>query len=108
MCGRKDEEYSADFHLIGRRMLDPFHYRVFSYHFLLGADWKLCCRRLGIDRGSFFHAVYRVQETLGRVFYELKPYGLYPPREYFTNRMEKRPPSRVSFGAPRLLWRVVA
>lgn len=87
MWSRKDEEYAADFHLVSRRALDPFHYRVFSYHFLLGADWKLCCRRLGIDRGRFFHAVYRVQEALGRVFYELEPYGLYPPREYFTTRL---------------------
>ena len=87
MWGRKDEEYAADFHLVSRRVLDPFHYQVFSYHFLLGADWKLCCRRLHIDRGQFFHAVYRVQETLGRVFCELKPYGLYPPRDYFATRV---------------------
>jgi hypothetical protein len=79
MWSRKDEEYAADFHLVSRRALDPFHYRLFSYHFLLGADWKLCCRRLDLDRGRFFHAVYRVQETLGQVFYELEPYGLYPP-----------------------------
>jgi hypothetical protein len=87
MWGRKDEEYAADFHLIAKRRLDPFHYQVFSYHYLLGADWKICCRRLGIDRGRFFHAVYRVQESLGRVFYELEPYGLYPPRDYFATRI---------------------
>ena len=86
MWGRKDEEYAADFHLVSRRALDPFHYQVFSYHFLLGGDWRLCCRRLGLDRGRFFHAVYRVQETLGRVFFELEPYALYPTREYFTTR----------------------
>ena len=96
MWSRKDEEYVADFHLVSRRVLDPFHYRVFSYHFLLGGDWKLCCRRLNVDRGRFFHAVYRVQETLGRVFYELEPYGLYPPREYFTTRIAAPEPHRAA------------
>ena len=81
--GRKDEEYMADFCLIGRRILDEFEHRVFKFHFLLGADWKLCCRRLGIDRGNFFHAVYRIQQKLGRSFRELKPYGLFPIDEYF-------------------------
>ena len=94
MWARKDEEYIADFHLVSRRALDPFHYRIFSYHFLLGADWKLCCRRLRMDRGRFFHAVYRVQETLGRVFFELEPYGLYPPREYFCTRIVAPPRRR--------------
>ncbi len=85
MWGRKNEEYTADFHLVSRRSLDPFHYRVFSYHFLLGGDWRLCCPRLGINRAQFFYAVYRVEEILGRVFCELKPYGLFPPRDYFAN-----------------------
>jgi len=99
MWARKDEEYVADFHLIARRVLDRFHYQVFSYHFLLGGDWRICCQRLHIDRGQFFHAVYRVQETLGRTFYELEPYGLYPPREYFAVRIvDPRSPRPVPPG----------
>ena len=94
MWCRKDEEYAADFHLVSRRVLDPFHYRIFTYHFLLGADWKLCAGRLGIDRGQFFHAVYRVQETLGRVFFEMEPHGLYPPREYFIACRDDPAPAR--------------
>ena len=81
--GRKDEEYCADFILISRRTLTQEEYRVFNYHFLLGADWKLCCLKLKIDRGSFFHAIYRIQQALGRTFRELQPYGLYPLDEYF-------------------------
>jgi len=81
--GRKDEEYMADFILVSRRTLDDLEFKVFKFHFLLGADWKLCCRRLGIDRGNFFHAVYRVQQKLGRVFRELEPYSLFPLDEYF-------------------------
>jgi len=81
--GRKDEEYIADFTLISRRVLDDFEQKLFRYHFLLGADWKLCSRQLHIDRGNFFHAVYRIEQKLGRTFRELEPYPLYPLDEYF-------------------------
>jgi hypothetical protein len=89
MWCRKDEEYVADFHLVSRRVLSPADYRLFSYHFLLGADWKLCCRRLRLDRGRFFREIYRVIETLGRVFYQLEPYNLFPPRQYFVTRVPR-------------------
>jgi hypothetical protein len=81
--GRKDEEFAADFILVSERFLDEFEYKIYRYHFLLGADWRLCCRRLGVDRGTFFHAVYRIQQRLGRAFRELQPYGLYPLEDYF-------------------------
>jgi len=81
--GRKVEEYLADFCLVSRRTLTPFEYDLFRFHFLLGADWKLCCWRLGIDRGTFFHSVYRIEQRLGRAFRELEPYSLFPLDEYF-------------------------
>jgi hypothetical protein len=80
---RKDEEYIADFCLVSRRYLSDEEYRVFKFHFLLGADWKLCCRQLKMDRGNFFHMVYRIETKLGRAFRELEPYCLYPLDEYF-------------------------
>jgi len=80
---RKREEFIADFCLVSRRSLDDEEHTLFKYHFLLGADWKLCCRRLKIDRGSFFHMVYRIEQKLGRIFCELEPYALYPINEYF-------------------------
>ena len=83
MFGLKDEEYKADFCLVSRRVLSPGDHRIFRFHFLLGADWKLCCRRLGMDRGSFYHAVYRIQERLGRYYREVRPYPLFPVDEYF-------------------------
>jgi len=89
--GFKDEEYCADFILVSRRTLDEFEYKVFKYHFLLGADWKLCCRKLGLDRGNFFHCVYRIEQKLGRVFRELQPYGLWPLDEYFNGTVRSRP-----------------
>jgi hypothetical protein len=79
----------ADFCLVSRRVLDEFAYKVFRYHFLLGADWKLCCRQLQIDRGTFFHTIYRIEQQLGRTFAELKPYPLYPLDEYFGGMVQK-------------------
>jgi hypothetical protein len=94
--GRKDEEYIADFCLVSRRALDDFEYSIFKFHFLLGADWKLCTRRLAVDRGNFFHAVYRIEQKLGRIFIELEPYGLYPLNEYF-HGARKVSPQRAAF-----------
>ena len=81
--GRKDEEYTADFCLVSKRNLTESEHKIFRYHFLLAADWKLCCRQLRIDRGNFFHAVYRIEQKLGRVFRELEPYSLFPLSDYF-------------------------
>jgi hypothetical protein len=81
--GRKDEEYIADFTLVARRALTEQEHRLFRYHFMLGADWKLCSRKLGIDRGNFFHSVYRIEQKLGRAFRELEPYPLFPLDDYF-------------------------
>ncbi len=92
--GRKDEEFIADFTLVARRSLDEFENRLFRYHFLLGADWRLCTRQLDLDRGNFFHAVYRIEQKLGRVFRELEPYPLFPVDEYF-NGPSRLPPPRI-------------
>ena len=80
---RVREEYMADFCLVSRRTLEDFEHQLFRYHYLLGADWKLCCRQLKMDRGKFFHHVYDIESRLGRVFAELAPYALYPVSEYF-------------------------
>lgn len=87
--GRKDEEYVADFCLVSKRFLDEFEYKIFRFHFLLGADWRLCCRQLKMEKGVFFHAVYRIQQKLGRAFRELTPYPLFPLDEYFGDVVRK-------------------
>ena len=92
---RKDEEYVADFCLVSRRTLSEAEYDIFRYHFLLGAEWKLCCRKLKIDRGTFFHHLYRLQQRLGRVFRELQPYALYPLNEYFHGESKPVTPIRI-------------
>jgi hypothetical protein len=89
---------------VARRSLDESEYRLFRYHFILDADWKLCTRKLKIDRGNFFHAVYRIEQKLGRVFRELEPYALFPLDEYFggaTNSFPARIPPRIETGSAR-------
>jgi hypothetical protein len=81
--GRKREEFMADFCLISRRALDDYEHRIFRYHFLLGAEWRMCARRLNLDRGNYFHVLYRVESKLGRAFAEVEPYPLYPVSDYF-------------------------
>jgi hypothetical protein len=87
--GRRDEEYVADFCLVSKRYLNDFEYKLFRFHFLLGADWRLCCRQLKMEKGVFFHAVYRIQQKLGRAFRELEPYPLFPLDEYFAPVVRK-------------------
>ena len=95
---RKREEYMADFCLVSRRTLEDIEQQLFRVHYLLGADWKLCCRQLKMDKGTFFHHIYSIEGRLGRVFGELEPYALYPVAEYFSGveRKESRPAIRLS------------
>ncbi|MFN3322233.1 MAG: hypothetical protein ACK5AZ_01950 [Bryobacteraceae bacterium] len=93
--GRKDEEYVADFILVTRRTLDEEEFRLFRFHYLLGADWRLCCRRLNLDRGTFFHIVYRIQQKLGKTFRELEPYSLFPLEVYFSKTTQNTEPLRA-------------
>lgn len=88
---RPGQEYRADFELLAARVLDKSHLAVFRLHFIQGGGWKACCKLLRMDRGNFFHSVYRVEQTLGRACRELQPYGLYPVDEYF-NGVSHTPP----------------
>ncbi len=65
-------------------------YAVFRFHFLLGADSALCCERLKVDRGTFNHSVYRMQEKAGRAFRETEPYGIFPLAGYFCGITENQ------------------
>ena len=91
--GLKDEEFIADFCLVSRRTLSPREHRLFRYHYLLGADWKLCCGKLNMERGAFFHEIYRIEQKLGRVFRELEPHALFPVDEYFNGASRYPRPS---------------
>lgn len=98
---RMVEEYMADFCLLSKRTLNEEEYRLFRYHFLLGAGWRLCCRFLNLDRGNFFHTVYRIEQKLGRAFRETEPYGLYPVDEYFGGRNTRNRPAKIAVMPPR-------
>ena len=82
--GRKDEEFIADFLGLTKRTLDEDEHRIFRMHYLLGASWRMCCERLGIDKGQFFHMIYRIEQKVGRVLKETQPYALYPIDEYYS------------------------
>jgi hypothetical protein len=97
---RKREEYMADFCLVSRRVLDDTEYKVFRFHYLLGADWKFCCRQIKMDRGEFFHIVYRIEEKLGRVYAELRPYPLYPIADYFGSLVQRKRSPMVAAREP--------
>jgi hypothetical protein len=100
VMSRKKEEFMADFCLIAKRTLNDLESRVFRYHFLLGADWRLCTRQLKIDRGTFFHAIYRIEEKLGRAFAETEPYALFPLDDYFGGPVRQMP-TRAFIADPR-------
>jgi hypothetical protein len=87
---RKEEEFIADFYLLAKRTLNPRAWDLFQFHFLQGADWRACCQRLHLDRGEFWHEVYRVEETVGKAAAELQPYALWPLNEYFANARQSR------------------
>ncbi len=95
--GRKKEEYIADFEIIARRTLDPWHYRFFRYHHVLGADVALCARRLGVSRAAAYHALYHVESLLGLAYVTTQPYALYPLEDYFN---ERRAEPVVAFDPP--------
>ena len=106
--GRKQEEYCADFELIARRALTELEQRIFRLHFLELRQWTVCTRRLGLNRGNFFHAVYRIEQKLGRAYSETKPYALHPADEYLRGPrlgvrscLENSPGSVVGLGGPR-------
>jgi len=80
---RKHEEFIADFTLIARRTLGDEDYRIFRIYHLLGAEGKLAAKYFKMDRGAFWHAVYRIEQVLGRVYCEVEPYPLFPLDEYF-------------------------
>lgn len=82
--GRPEQEYCADFELVGRRALSGLGYRIFRLHFLLGGDWKVCCRRLGMERGNFFRQVYLAELHVGYALRTVRPYALHPLSGYFS------------------------
>ena len=36
-----------------------------------------------LNRGSFFHAIYRAEQFIGKAIIGTYPYRIFPPRQYF-------------------------
>jgi hypothetical protein len=96
--GIKQVEYMADFELVAARALErhPREWDVFVCHHLHRLPWTACGRLVRLDRGTFFHAVYRVEVAVGRASIETLPYGVWPA-DYFSEREGGR------YGV-RMLW----
>ena len=90
------QEYRADFELICRKLFakNLMQWHVVRLHFLSQVPWKPCVAALEstlkrrVDRGEFFHEVYRVEARCGRALFQVRPYPLYPIDEYFNKRNE--------------------
>lgn len=87
--GMKNQEYCADFLLVAKRTLgeESLAWRIFKWHHLLGADFRLVNRKLKrpTHRRETFHDIYRVEAVLGRAFAELEPHSLWPCDAYFAS-----------------------
>lgn len=90
----KRAEYAADFVMLARRVLAdrPVELAVFLAYHVEDLEWLVAVPRINqsihpprlLDRGSFFHAVYRAEGLLGAAIVESRPYSLFPPRDYFS------------------------
>jgi hypothetical protein len=90
----KRAEYAADFILLSRRVLAyrPVELAVFEAYHLDELEWLVAVPRVNrllrmarpLNRGSFFHAVYRAEGLLGAAIVDSRPYSLFPPRDYFS------------------------
>jgi len=76
------EEFRADVERLAAAALDETERTIWREYHVAGKEWREVAPRVGLERGNFYHAVYRIEKKLGRVFAELKPYPLWPWWEY--------------------------
>jgi hypothetical protein len=81
---RKIEDFLADFVIIARRHLPRLQFQLFCFFFIEGHSMVWCARRLRTQPANLYYRVRLVEQRLGRVFRNLRPYALYPPRAYFS------------------------
>ncbi|MCC7235585.1 MAG: hypothetical protein IT163_09800 [Bryobacterales bacterium] len=82
----KQSEWLADVQLLAMRALDGHELSKTIYR--LGCvedrDYKVVSAKVGLSRGNYFHAVYRMKEVVGRAWLETKPHAVYPTDQYFS------------------------
>ena len=81
--GRKEEEFCADVDIAVRRQLQGADRVLFRRYWIDGASSADLLVELRMSRGAFFHAVYALEEEMGRVFLGLLPYPIWPLNNYF-------------------------
>jgi hypothetical protein len=80
---RNAENFLADVWLSCKRVLDETEFNIVRWHYLQGADCKACCTRLSLNRGTFWHHCYRIEERMGLYWLQqLKPYSVFPVSSY--------------------------
>ena len=104
-------EYRADFEGTCRKALAGrcTELAVFEAYHLAGDDYKSAtvssARKTGIalNRGMFFHAVYRIEEICGAALRSTRPHALFPLDSYYSARVVR--PSQIARGR---MYRAVA
>lgn len=80
--------YVIDIELVARRVLDPVMWKAWWLHAIEDRPWRECARLMGFDRGTWWHTFYRCAERLGLVYATMRPYPLWPFREYVARRAD--------------------
>jgi hypothetical protein len=80
---RRNEDYIADFHAAGRRVLPAHLYRVFSFYHLHGATREVVARRLGLSPRALGDWISEAEVAVGREIAHQQPYSIFPPRRYW-------------------------
>ena len=66
--GPETDEFARRFVMIAKNVLDEGAHQLFRIHVLLSADWKLCCRKMGIGKGVFDERLAAIEQKCGRAF----------------------------------------
>jgi hypothetical protein len=76
-------DFRADFVMLAKRTLPDELLSLFRSRFLNGEPRHIYMRRMDLDRGEYWHLVYRVSVRMGRAIADSEPYSLYPVSDYF-------------------------
>ncbi len=91
---RTAECYMADVFLLARRSLlfgewdhrnvvgPEIRWRLFRRRFLRGCDKAACLKATRMGRNRLSRVLDRIETSVGREFYQVQPYPLWPPSEY--------------------------
>jgi hypothetical protein len=79
---RRNEDFRADFHACGLRVLPKHLYQLFSFYHLHGAKMDLVARRIGLSDRRAYDWLAEIETVVGREIAHLQPYSLFPPQGY--------------------------